>query len=97
MTEPRRRPTLGILSLATGVIALGSVTMIVLTSNSADFNPPDWVRIATMAPLPFAIIASLALGAASFARRAGRVWAAVGVSVTAIAVAWFVVVISAAA
>jgi hypothetical protein len=45
----------GILSLLFGIATAGSTAMIGFTSFTA-FDPPGWLRIATMAPLPFLII-----------------------------------------
>ena len=78
------------------MLALFSVIMITLTSPLADFNPPDWLRIGTMAPLPLALVASVALGAAGLVRQSGRAWANGGLTVSALVIVGFVVLLNVA-
>jgi hypothetical protein len=91
-----RRPILGVLSFVSAMLALFSVIMIALTSLMPDFNPPDWICIATMAPLPLALLASIALGVAGLVRQSGRAWAVGGLTASALVVAGFVVLLNVA-
>ena len=88
------RPILGVLSFAASMLALFSVIMITLTSLMPGFNPPGWIRIGTMAPLPLALIASVALGAAALFRQSGRAWAIAGLAASALVTAGFVVLLN---
>jgi hypothetical protein len=83
----------GILSFLSAAAAAASVAMIGFTSFTA-FNPPGWLRIATMAPLPLAIIASVGFGLAGLRRGPGRVWAIAGLILTGIAIFVFIVMIN---
>ena len=84
---------LGVLAFLSAVAAAGSVTMIGFTSFIA-FNPPGWLRIATMAPLPLAIISSVGFGLAGLMRDSGRVWAIVGLVLAGLSIVAFSVMIS---
>ena len=81
------------LSFLLAIATAGSVTMIGFTSFTP-FNPPGWLRIATMAPLPFAIILSVGFGFAGLNRNSGRVWAIAGLVLTALSVVAFIIMIS---
>ncbi len=89
-----RRTLFGLLAFWTAVAAAGSVTMIGITSFTA-FNPPDWLRIATMAPLPFLIIASLGFGLAGFKPSSSRIWSIAGFVISGITIIAFIVMINA--
>lgn len=91
-----RRRRLGVLSFVSALLALFSVIMIALTSLLPGFNPPDGIRIATMAPLPFALFVSFALGVAGLVRQSGRAWAIGGLAVSALVIAGFVVLLNVA-
>ena len=58
------------------------------------FDPPGWLRITTMAPLPVVIIASVGFGLAGLKRASGRVWAIVGLVLACLSVVAFSVMIS---
>ena len=88
-----RGSLLGVLSLVSAVLAAGSVTMIGFTSFTA-FDPPGWLRITTMAPLPFLILASVGFGLAGLRSASGRVWAIPGLVVAALSVAVFIVMLN---
>lgn len=83
----------GVLSFILAVIAAGSVAMIGFTSFTA-FNPPDGIRIATMAPLPFAVIASAGFGLAGLKSTSGRVWAIASLVLVALSLVAFGVMIA---
>jgi hypothetical protein len=91
-----KRPLLGVFSFVSAMLALLSFIMIALTSLMPGFNPPDWIRIGTMAPLPFALIASVALGAAGLSKQSGRAWAIGGLILSALVIAGFVVLLTVA-
>ena len=67
--------------------------MIGLTSFTP-FNPPGWLRIATMAPLPLAIILSVGFGIGGIKRNSSRAWAIAGVILTALSVIVFIIMIN---
>lgn len=83
----------GVLSFLLAIAAAGSVAMIGFTSFTA-FNPPGWLRIATMTPLPVLIISSVGFGLAGLKSGSGRVWAIVGLFLTGLSVVAFIVMIS---
>ncbi|HCC79416.1 MAG: hypothetical protein A2X25_06820 [Chloroflexi bacterium GWB2_49_20] len=91
-----RRPILGVLSFVSGMLALFSVIMITLTSLMPDFNPPGWIRIGTIAPLPLALIASIAFGAAALVRQSGKAWAIGGLTASALVIVGFAVLLNVA-
>lgn len=93
LTSNRRGSLYGILSFLSAVLTMASVTMIGFTSFTA-FNPPDWLRITTMAPLPFLIIASVGFGIAGLKQNSGRAWAIGGLAIAFLSVAAFIVMIS---
>lgn len=80
-----------IMSVFAVAIVLGRV--IGFTSFTA-FNPPGWLRIATMAPLPVLIISSVGFGLAGLKSGSGRVWAIVGLVLTVLSVVAFIVMVS---
>lgn len=82
----------GVISLIAALIALAGVTMVGLTSFLATFNPPDWVRVATMAPIPFAVAVAVVLGVLGL-RGDGRTWAFWGLALAALEVAAFAVMV----
>ena len=83
----------GILSFLFAIATVGSVTMIGFTSFTP-FNPPGWLRIATMAPLPFLIILSGGFGVAGMKRNSGRVWAIAGLVLIALSLIAFIIMIN---
>ena len=89
----QRGSLLGVLSFLSAVLAAGSVAMIGFTSFTA-FNPPGWLRITTMAPLPLLIIVSVGFGLAGLRRDSGRVWEIVGLVLAGLSVVAFSVMIS---
>jgi hypothetical protein len=92
-TSNERGSLLGVLSFLSAVVAAGGVAMISLTSFTA-FNPPGWLRIITMAPLPVAILSTIGFGLAGLRRGSGRVWAIVGLVLAGLSVVAFSVIIS---
>lgn len=84
---------LGITALTLALVAAASVTMIGLTSFTS-FNPPNWLRIATMVPLPFALLISVFSAVAGLRNgsRRGLMLATIALDVAVIAA--FVVMIS---
>lgn len=92
-TSNERGSLLGALAFLSALVLVGSVAMIGFTSFTA-FNPPDWLRIATMAPLPVAIISAVGFGLAGMKRRSGRVWAIAGLALAGLSVVVFIVMIS---
>ena len=82
----------GVLSSLFAILAAGSVAMIGFTSFTA-FNPPGWLRIATMAPLPFLIILSVGFGLAGLKWGSGRVWATAGFLLTALSLIAFIIML----
>lgn len=86
---PIKGPLMGVLSFVLAlVVALGGI-MVWLTSELEGFNPPDWIRIATMAPAPFLAILSGAFGFLGLKGR-GRPWAIAGLVIVAITLASFI-------
>lgn len=83
----------GVLAFLLAIATAGSVAMIGFTSFTA-FNPPDWLRIATMAPLPFLIILSVGFGVTGIKRNSGRAWAIAGLALTALSVVAFIIMIN---
>lgn len=92
-TLRERGPLFGVLSLVAGLVAAFGVTMVGLTSFLADFNPPDWVRLVSMIPIPFAVIASVGFGLAGFRGR-GRALAIAGLVISAASTAAFIAMMS---
>ena len=92
-TSIKRGSLLGALSFLSAVLSAGIVAMIGFTSFTA-FNPPGWLRIITMAPLPLAIISSVGFGLAGLMRGSGRVWAIAGLVLAGLSVVAFIVMIS---
>lgn len=92
-TSKQNRSLQGVLSFAWAMATAGSVAMIGFTSFTA-FNPPGWLRIVTMAPLPFLIILSTGFGVTAIRKNSGRVWAIAGVILTALAVVAFIIMIN---
>jgi hypothetical protein len=83
----------GLLSFLFAIATVGSVAMLGVTSFTA-FNPPGWLRIATMAPLPLLVILSVGFGIAGFRSGSGRGWAMTGLILTCISFIAFIVMIS---
>ncbi len=83
----------GILSFLFAIATAGSVTMIGFTSFTP-FNPSGWLRIATMAPLPFLIILSGGFGVVGMKRNSSRVWAIAGLIITALSVIAFLIMLN---
>lgn len=90
--ENKRESLVGILALVAAVIAAASTAIIGLTSFT-NFNPPNWLRIITMAPLPFAILLSLGFGIAGLTKKPGRAWAVAGLVLAGLSIIAFVVMI----
>jgi hypothetical protein len=84
---------LGIIAFLLAVVTAASVVMIGFTSFTP-FNPPDWLRILSMAPLPFAIILSIGFGVAGLKKGSGRVWAIAGFILAGLSIAAFFVMIA---
>lgn len=93
LTANQHQPLQGILSVLFGIAAAGSTAMIGFTSFTS-FNPPDWLRIATMAPLPFLIILSVGFGILAIKRNSGRAWAITGLVLTALSLIAFLIMIN---
>lgn len=83
----------GVFSFLLALATAGSVAMIGFTSFTS-YNPPDWLRIATMAPLPFLMILSFGFGLVGLKRNSGRVWAIAGLVLTALSVVAFIIMIT---
>ena len=83
----------GVLSFLFAIATTGSVALIGFTSFTA-FDPPGWLRIATMAPLPFLIILSVGFGVTGSKRNSGRAWAIAGLVLTALSVIAFIIMIN---
>lgn len=92
-TSNTRASLQGVLCFLFAVVTLVSVAMIGLTSFT-NFNPPDWVRIASMAPLPFALIASVGFGLAGYKKESNRAWAKAGLVLVVVSVVAFGVMIA---
>lgn len=89
----RRRGRFAMLSLVFALVAAASTAMIGATSFLGGFNPPDWVRVATMAPFPFAATAAIAFAISARRQSTGRGLAAWGLVIALASVAAFVVMI----
>jgi hypothetical protein len=85
--------TSGVLSFLLAIATAGSVAMIGFTSFTA-FNPPGWLRIATMAPLPVLIILSVGLGLVGYKSGSSRGWAIVGLVLAGLSVIAFIVMLN---
>lgn len=83
----------GILSVLFGIATAASTAMIGFTSFTS-FNPPDWLRITSMAPLPFLIILSVGCGVQGIKRNSGRAWAIAGLVVTFLSLIAFMIMIN---
>ena len=83
----------GVLSFLFGIATAASVTMIGFTSFTP-FDPPGWLRITTMVPLPFLIILSIGFGIPGIKRNSGRVWAITGMVLTALSLIAFIIMIN---
>jgi hypothetical protein len=83
----------GVLSFLFAVLTALSVAMIGFTSFTP-FDPPGWLRIATMAPLPILIILAIGFGLPVLKRVSGRFWAVAGLILTALSVIAFIVMIN---
>lgn len=87
-----RKSPLAILSFILAAAGAGSAAMIGLTSFTT-FNPPDWLRILTMAPLPFLMLLTVVFGVMSLKAGTGRGWAIAGLVIVAMSAAGFAVMI----
>lgn len=83
----------GVLSFLFAIATAGSVAIIGFTSFTP-FNPPGWLRVVTMAPLPFAIILSVGFGLVGLKRNSSRAWAIAGLIVTILSVIAFIIMIN---
>ena len=83
----------GILSFLFAVLTALSVAMIGFTSFTP-FDPPGWLRIATMSPLPFLIILSIGFGLPALKRVSGRFWEVAGLILTVLSVVAFIVMLN---
>lgn len=83
----------GVLSFLFGIATAGSVAMIGFTSFTA-FDPPGWLRIASMAPLPFLLILSVGFGITGIRRNSGRARAIAGLVLTTLALLAFIIMIN---
>ncbi len=83
----------GILSFLFALATAASVAMIGVTSFTA-FNPPGWLRVTTMAPLPAVLVLAAGFGIVALRRSAGRVWAIAGLSLAALSLAAFIIMIN---
>lgn len=86
---PAKGSLMGVLSFVLALVVAVAAVMVWVASTMEDFNPPNWIRIATMAPAPFLAIVSVALGFLGLKGR-GRNWAIAGLVIVAIAFASFV-------
>lgn len=89
--EPGALP--GILALLSGILTALGVGMVGFTSFT-DFNPPGWLRIISMAPLPFMIALAVGFGWAGLKRNSGRSWAIAGLSLAVLSVVAFILMLS---
>ena len=92
-TPTERGSRQGVLSSLFAVLTAVSVAMIGFTSFTP-FDPPGWLRIATMAPLPILIILAIGFGLPALKRSSGRFWAVAGLVLTALSVIAFIVMIN---
>lgn len=83
---------LGRSALVLALAAVASVTMIGFTSFTS-FNPADWLRIVTMAPLPFIFLGSVGCALGALRKGVGRTGAYVALALDAAAFTAFVVMI----
>lgn len=80
-------------ALVLAVLAAASTTVIGLTSFTS-FNPADWIRIASMAPLPFVFLASVGCAIAALRSSAGRTIAILAIVLDAAVLIGFVTMIA---
>lgn len=80
------------IGLVLALVAVASVTMIGFTSFTS-FNPADWVRIVTMAPLPFIFLGSVGCSVAALRRGVGRAVAYVSLVLDVAVLAAFVTMV----
>ncbi len=92
-TSQVKRPILGILSFIFGLLAIFSFIMMTVVTLLPNFNPPGWIRIATIGPLPLVLVASIVLGAIALLRRSGKIWAVAGLVASALVIVAFAVLI----
>ena len=78
------------MSVAFGAVAMAALLWITALSLLADFNPPDWIRVAGSMLLPVGLAGSVATGLAA-RRGPDRALALTGLVLSALAVAGFVV------
>ena len=86
-------PILGVLAFIAGVLTAVSVTMIGFTSFTA-FDPPGWLRMVSMAPLPGVALVSLIFGWVGLKNGSGRSWAIAGLVITGLALIAFVIMLN---
>ena len=91
VTLKRQGVLIGTFCTITGLIAIGMVAFIGVSSFTA-FNPPEWARVGSLALLAISLAASVLLGMLGW-RNAGRTLAVAGLSLSAMAVAAFAVMI----
>jgi hypothetical protein len=84
---------LGAVSILAAVVAAGSVAIIGFTSFTA-FDPPGWLRIATMLPLPVASLVALGFGWAGLRTSSGRGWAIGGLILAGLSLVAFMLMIA---
>lgn len=90
---PAKGPMMGVASFVLALLVAVGAAMVWVVSEVEGFNPPDWIRIATMAPAPFLAIISAAFGFLGLKSR-GRTWAIAGLVIIAVALASFVYLIA---
>jgi len=89
----KERPSwLATLALVAALIAGGGMAMVGLASFADGFDPPNWVRIASMVPIPFAIVAAVGCGVFGLDTPARR-RAILGLVLTGLSIVAFVVMI----
>jgi peptidoglycan/LPS O-acetylase OafA/YrhL len=93
MSEPhnKQRNVAGRLSTIFGGLALVSVGWLALLTYAID--PPNWIRIVGASLLPIGIVAGLLAGLVG-RRGPGRAWALAGLTLVALAVISFVVLLA---
>ncbi|MFT3891545.1 MAG: hypothetical protein QM730_07935 [Anaerolineales bacterium] len=92
-TSKKNGSLFGVLSSLTAIATAGSVAMIGFTSFTA-FNPPDWFRIATMAPLPLLLILSVGFGIMGLKQGSSLIWAVAGLVLAGLSLIAFIIMIN---
>lgn len=80
------------IAMVLALVGVASVTMVGFTSFTS-FDPADWVRIASMAPLPFVFLGSVASAFAVLRSGVGRSTAIAAMVLDAAVLISFVVMI----